>query len=251
MRILVIEDKVAHRRSAEETLCDHEVTIVTSFDKAMDLMKRQIDMGKVNRCLVEAGFSTAPDSEDEERRSSYWKIWEEAESESMIPLPFEVVLTDMMMPMSSRTLSEGFDPGEQVPYGFIIALKATLLGAKFVALVTDTNHHKGAMSAALDHLGSAYYREGFKPNFLINGARVMFVHAPFVEDLVFDVKCYKCDGGTVCGDCKISLVDRRCHKCERGARKFEPCHVCKGEGKHDTIVRERKDWGKVLVDLIA
>ena len=72
--------------------------------------------------------------------------------------PYEVVLTDMMMPMSKKKLAPGiFNPGELVPYGFVVALKAALRGAKFVAMITDTNHHRGAMSAALDLLGRPEY----------------------------------------------------------------------------------------------
>lgn len=163
MRILVVEDKACHRRSAEETLAGHEITIVESFDKAMDLIR--------------------PDQAPPYPRS-------------LPPFPFEAVLADMMMPMSKRRLGEGvFKPDEEVPYGFIVALTAAHRGAKFVAVVTDTNHHHGAVSAALDYLGPDYYGtplgvggpgcpppEPQKPTmFNINGSRVVFVHAPFVD----------------------------------------------------------------------
>lgn len=219
MRILVIEDKEAHRKSAEETLAGHEITIVDSFDKAMDLLSKD---------------ST----------------------------PFEAVLTDMMMPMSRQTLAPGvFNPSEQVPYGFILALKATLCGAKFVAMVTDTNHHQGAMSAAIDHLGQAYYRNGFKPNFVVNGAKVMFVHTPFVEDVV-PKGCSSCGGTGKCTFCEgtgtttqavadkypayQSHVGQDCIQCRNNKGK---CSSCKGTG--DGTRHERKDWGQVLRDLTA
>ena len=181
--ILVIEDDEAHRKSAWETLSGHKVTIVKSFDEAMDLMEQKIDEENVQHILAEAGFRTMPDPKDGEKWSAYWKANREAEAKSGIPFPFEIVLTDMMMPMSKEKLvPEAFFPNDQVPYGFVIALKAALRGAKFIAMITDTNHHHGAMSAAIDHLGDAYYEDGFKPNFVVNGARVMFVHAPFLED---------------------------------------------------------------------
>lgn len=152
MKILVIEDKAIHQQSARETLQGHDVKIVTSFDAAMKELEVTYD-------------ETRPLNEKVEN-----------------PLPYEAVLTDMMMPMSRSTLSpESYKHGEQVPYGFAIALRAALRGAKFVAMVTDTNHHMGAMSAALDHLGDMYYQRSFKPNFSINGATCMFVHTPFTE----------------------------------------------------------------------
>jgi CheY-like chemotaxis protein len=189
MRILVVEDKEVHRKAAEETLADHEVTIVYSFDKAMDIM-----------------------SEDPE------------------PFAFEAVLTDMMMPMCKTTLiPEVFNPSEQVPYGFVIALRAALRGAKFVAMVTDTNHHYGAMSAAIDYLGRAYYKDGSKPNFVVNGAKCTFVHAPFIRDVVG--VCEECEGtGSQPSD----------------GRK---CLYCEGTGEKTRY--ERKDWGRVLRDLTA
>src|SRR3989344_5957034 len=75
-------------------------------------------------------------------------------------ITFETVLVDMMMPAGKTGAAGGnCNPDEQVPYGFVIALRAALRGAKYVAMVTDTNHHKSAMSAALDCLGSGYYPE--------------------------------------------------------------------------------------------
>lgn len=260
MRILVIEDKEAHRKSAEETLSDHEVTIVKSFDEATDLMKRKIDEGNVQRLLAEAGFPTKPDPKDKDRWNAYWKAHDEAEAKSVIPFSFEVVLTDMMMPMSNRTLAPGvFNPSEQVPYGFIIALKATLFGAKFVAMVTDTNHHQGAMSAAIDHLGRAYYEDGCKPNFVVNGAKVMFVHTPFVQKITKDVPCDRCaENPGVCSNCNGTGLNknpdwkpRECHSCSH-TDTVGKCTQCKGTGRYDrTDTLDTKDWGKVLADLTA
>ena len=180
MRILVIEDKELHRQAAKQTISGHKLTIVKSFDKAMELMEETIDKNEFQRLMTKAGFKEKPSLENEELWNKYWDEWDKAKKESMSPFPFEVVLTDMMMPMSLQTLSpEVFRLNEQVPYGFIIALQAAYRGAKYVAMVTDTNHHQGAMSAAIDHLSGAYYQEGFRPNFEINGAKVSFVHAPF------------------------------------------------------------------------
>src|SRR3989344_8247542 len=125
MKILVIEDSPKHQASALETLAGHDVTIAKSYDDAMALMNKRTG----------------------------WK-----EGYKLIPLPFEVVLTDMNLPMSKDKLADGvFKSSEEVPYGFVLSLMAALRGAKFVAMVTDANHHYGAMSAATDHLQTAFY----------------------------------------------------------------------------------------------
>lgn len=163
MKILVVDDKVIHRESAAETLPNHELTIVSSFDEAMDLLFEIQDICK-------------------------------------IPLQFEAVLTDMLMPMSRSTLAQGiYRHGELVSYGFIIALKAAMRGAKYVAMVTDVNHHYSAISAALDYLGSAYY-SGREDVFYINGAKVKFVHAPFVKPENDEKKEWRKDWGRVLAD---------------------------------------------------
>ena len=226
MKILVVEDKEMHRRAAEETLVGHELTIVKSFDEAMALMRERIDEAKMQQLMAEAGFSgqIIPGRWDD-----YSAARTKAEAASVIPFPFEAVLTDMMMPMGMReTLFDAFNPAEQVPYGFVIALKAALRGARFVAVVTDTNHHKGAMSAALDHFGGREFEHNHS-NFVINGAKAIFVHTPFIKE---------CVGKKPCEYSKCT---------EPGVL----CSGCKGTREVDDIRWERKDWGKVLAALIA
>ncbi len=216
MKILVIEDKEMHRKSAKLTLAGHEVTIVDSYDKAMELLQPQME--------------------------------------------FEVVLTDMMLPMSESGLAYGiFKPSEEVPYGYVIALRAALHGAKFVAMVTDINHHQGAMSSAIDELGNSTYEETFTPNFVINGAKVMFVHTPFVQKLTKDVPCDRCrENPGVCSRCNGTGWENEpgarpqdCRQCV-GTDAIGKCSQCKGAGKWDRMDKtDAKDWGKVLADLIA
>jgi CheY-like chemotaxis protein len=256
MKILVIEDKKMHREAAEQTLEGHEVTIVGSFDKAMELMRVEIDKDKVGQLLREAGFAEMPTREKDgddysARNQAYWEAKDKAEDLSAIPFSFEVVLTDMMMPMSQKTLATGvFKWDEQVPYGFIIALRAALVGAKFVAMVTDTNHHQGAMSAAIDHLGTAYYCSGFRSNFIINGARVSFVHSPFIKETVGKRACFSCEGSGECRPCG-GTGTRNAEPCSRCEDSSGKCYNCKGTKEENDVRHERKDWGLVLRDLIA
>jgi CheY-like chemotaxis protein len=91
---------------------------------------------------------------------------------------WDVVLTDLLMP-AGRDAQGGVGlqyVGQEMPVGFALALLAALRGAKYVAVVTATNHHNHPASAMLDRLGSSYWRDGMRPNFVINGARAMFVH---------------------------------------------------------------------------
>jgi len=72
---------------------------------------------------------------------------------------FEIVLTDLYMPMSSRTLSKSaFKMGEEVPYGLLLMLEAARSGATHVAVVTDLNHHSDHFSAAFDHFSRSSLR---------------------------------------------------------------------------------------------
>lgn len=83
---------------------------------------------------------------------------------------FDIVLTDLLMPMSSRTLSpDAFKLGELVHYGLFLMVEAAHQGAKHVAIVTDLNHHANWASAAFDH---------FRYPMQIEGAKVMMMHAP-------------------------------------------------------------------------
>ncbi|PCI29332.1 hypothetical protein COB55_02430 [Candidatus Wolfebacteria bacterium] len=67
---------------------------------------------------------------------------------------FDVVLTDLKLPMSSRTLSDqAFKIGELVPYGLLLMIEAAKQGTEFVGVVTDLGHHDDPFSAAFDHFG--------------------------------------------------------------------------------------------------
>ncbi len=179
MKILVIEDSQVHRDSAVKTLVGHELTLADSFEKGIKALSTEINHEKLNR-LSDERFGPCP-SEHGDARVAWFDKRESLYDECRNRPDFDAVLVDMMMPMSHETLApDAFYPGEQVPYGFVLALRACQVGAKYVAMVTDTNHHKGAISAALDKIGSCYY-QGVEPLFEINGAKVLFIHTPFVE----------------------------------------------------------------------
>lgn len=72
---------------------------------------------------------------------------------------FDVVLTDLYLPMSSRSMGAKFRLGQQVPYGLLIKTRAAQRGARLVAVVTDAGHHDDAISAALSYFQREVARE--------------------------------------------------------------------------------------------
>jgi len=87
---------------------------------------------------------------------------------------FDIVLTDLLMPMSSQTLGpDAFKLGELVPYGLLLKDEAAHQGATHVAVVTDLNHHTHWVAAAFDH---------FRYLVRIDGAKVLMMHAPMNAD---------------------------------------------------------------------
>lgn len=91
---------------------------------------------------------------------------------------WDAVLTDLLMPAGRDAQGgKGLEfVGQEMPVGLALALLAALRGARYVAVVTATNHHAHPASAMLDRL-----RPHSGPNFVINGARAMFVHHTPIE----------------------------------------------------------------------
>jgi len=86
---------------------------------------------------------------------------------------FDVVLTDMEMPMSSRGAIATHVLGKLIPYGLLIEKEASLRGIKQIAVVTDLNHHTDPFACAFDYF-SQY-------DFEINGSHVKYMHAPMIK----------------------------------------------------------------------
>jgi CheY-like chemotaxis protein len=103
-------------------------------------------------------------------RLTVCKGYEEA-MEALATSNFEIVLTDLHMPMSSNTMGDKFRLGELVPYGILIALEAARRRSSYVAVVTDINHHNDPFSAAFDHFS--------RFEFSVESATVVMRHARF------------------------------------------------------------------------
>ncbi|MCF7815804.1 MAG: hypothetical protein K9M10_02705 [Candidatus Pacebacteria bacterium] len=146
LNILVIEDNVAHQQAAQEQLSEHNLTIVGSFPEALRILGSYsfVRIGK-------EGYTYEGN--------------------------FDVVLTDMEMPVCRLdNLDRSVVKDISAPYGLVLALRAAQVGVKYVAMITDTNHHQGAMSNALDMVTGAYWSHG-GGMFQIGQSKVLFAHA--------------------------------------------------------------------------
>ncbi|OGL72419.1 hypothetical protein A3D69_02400 [Candidatus Uhrbacteria bacterium RIFCSPHIGHO2_02_FULL_54_11] len=152
LRILVIEDSKIHQESARATLEGHIVVIAETFHDGMSWI--------VN------GYSSA--KREQEGKTT-----------------FDVVLTDMMLPVDLGSLSMAdrrkFPEGTLAPYGFSLALRAAQEGIPFVAMVSQGNHHADPVCHSLDYLGGPSY-QGHPPILNVNGGRVIFTHAPTTKN---------------------------------------------------------------------
>lgn len=92
---------------------------------------------------------------------------------------FDVVLTDLELPMSSHMLGSGFVLGKPEPYGYAIAMEAARNGCKKIAIVTDGNHHSGPHQATFDRFIQAPIK--------IEGATLLMQFASTVDD----AKCWR------------------------------------------------------------
>jgi CheY-like chemotaxis protein len=148
LKILVIDDNPVHRQSAHQTLEGHDLTVVGSYDEALKLMGCYFPGFQNNRQM------------------------------------FDAVLTDLMMPAGMG--GSGGDGaqyiGQEMPIGLPLVLIAVLhSGAKYLAVVTDTNRHAHPVSWAIDMLigrdDDGFRGELARPKFTMNNAVVGFYNS--------------------------------------------------------------------------
>ncbi len=144
--------------AAKQTLVGHELTLTETYDKAYELLEKP---------------------------------------EGDAQLPFEVVLCDLLMPAGAEAQGAEGEKfiGQEMPVGFALALMAVLHGAKYVAVVTNQNHHQHPAAALLDRLGSDGL-DDYKEDFVkirANGVPIGFVNfAPMIG--VDGTSCKECEG---------------------------------------------------------
>ncbi len=150
---------------------------------------------------------------------------------------FDVLLTDLFMPAESTTLApDAFNlVGHEIPIGLILVLLAAQRDLPYIALATDTNHHRHPMSAALDLICPAYWPQqdqGLREHqnnglFWIRNSQVLIAHAPFLKETLGKVPCEWCP------------------------QNGDPCRYCQGTKERDNVVHDRKDWKVLLAALLV
>lgn len=158
--------------------------------------------------------------ESKERGESWGgQPWQNAIDACKLPY-WDVVLSDLLMPAGQNTQGgKGLQyVGVEMPIGWALAIDAALGGAKFVAVVTDMNHHSHPASAMLDRMDNG--------TFELSGAKALFTnHVEMVGIAGTEHTCTECNGTG-----KTDGGKYRCYKCTDGVAYSE-----KG-----------KDWKKIL-----
>lgn len=95
----------------------------------------------------------------------------------------EVLLSDLLMPAEPYALGpEGLKHlGHPIPIGLVLILRAARRGVKWLACITDANHHHHPMSAALDWINPAYWDGSREQLVHIDSSRALIAHAPLDE----------------------------------------------------------------------
>ena len=188
MKILVIDDSQSHQQSARQTLgSDHDLTVVGSHDEALEALSLY--------------------DENYDEKELYW----------------DVVLSDLLMPAGKAAQGgPGLQyVGTEMPVGWSLAIEAALNGAKYVAVVTDMNHHHHPASAMLNGMGRI---------FTLNNAKALFTnHVRMIGIEGTEKTCEEC-GGTG----EKSRNDGSTYK----------CYTCNGTGTDYN--RKGKNWARIL-----
>ena len=217
MKVLVIDDTQVHLTSALQTLVGHDVTLCASHDEANELLGTQYDKGMnvLEQTYIDQGMSN-------------WDSCRRAEAESKLPY-WDAVLCDLLMPAGERAQGgPGLEHvGKEMAVGWSLALRAAKMGAKYVAVASDTDHHHHPASAMLDHMSTH--------RFVIDGARVLMTNSVrFIGISGTEITCQECNGTNIGGT-------------DINGKQFACCY-CKGGVDFS---QKGKDWGEILARLIA
>lgn len=213
MKILVIDDSANHQKSAQQGLGTlHDLTVVGGHDEALKLLETKCDRAK---------YETLRDQYKEQGVKDYYQ---RADAESRLPY-WDAVLCDLLMPAGRN--AQGGDGlkyvGQEMPIGWSLAITAALRGAKYVAVVTDMNHHHHPASAMLDSMNRTI--------FVLHGAKALFTN--------------------YVGMVGIEGTKGACAKCSGSGKDstYEECYRCNGTGT--AYAQHGKDWADILAKLLG
>ena len=216
LRVLVVDDNPVHLKAAEQTLADCELTTCSTHDEAHELLLPKYDEEK--RDLLYKKYMGESLSSNE--------FWERVCEESRFPY-WDAVLCDLLMPAGERAQGDqGLRfVGQEMAIGWGLALNAVENGAKYVAVVTDMDHHDHPASALLDNVSEHVFQ--------MDNSRILFTNnVGMVGIKGTEDSCQKCSGTK-----ELSRHD---------GTKY-PCYSCGGTGTD--FAEKGKDWGDVLTKL--
>lgn len=223
MKILVIDDSQDHLLAAKQLLGgDNELMLCGSHDEAVELLNHQFDEPR----------KTLLQQEYEASGMAWREAYRKAAQETLLPY-WDAVLCDLLMPAGRRTQgNSGLKlSGTEMPVGWSLALFAAQQGAKYVAVVTDMNHHAHPASAMLDDLKFQIMK--------INDSSALFTND--------------------CGHYAITGTDHQCPHCggsgksqrrnwQTGEGEEVKCYYCDGTA---VMRKHGKDWQKILRFLVS
>jgi len=175
MRILVFDDNKINRAAAKAQLNNHDLTVVSTYDEAQELLTPQFDYEKASAILDAQFGDFIPDlSDDEAKKAEYFAAEKVAREQATTYPNFDVVLTDLLVPASGQ--AQGSDGmafvGKEMPVGIFIGLLAAARArAKYVAVFTDSDHHSHPASACFDVFN--YKGESQPIAFTVEGSKVL------------------------------------------------------------------------------
>ena len=187
LRILLVEDRNENIEAAKVQLAGHELTVVSGYDQAYNLLipspnESQVheklksvalpEGCEISRVSLEKGYSHVEikwsatgkiaflnDSCPSEKREQLEEAYRQCRKavDSSMEVPIDVVLTDVMFPkggnecMNDRGNTLVHQQGE-MPYGPVVALRALSVGVKRVGILTQGDHHSDPFVFAFDNL---------------------------------------------------------------------------------------------------
>lgn len=215
LNILVVDDSVNHQQAARQVLgAEHNLTVVGTHDGALELLAVKRDKEKYEALRAQYKEQGVEDYHQKARAESELPFW-------------DAVLCDLLMPAGRSVQGrEGLKyVGQEMPVGWSLAITAALRGAKYVAVVTDMNHHNHPASAMLDAMTDTVFD--------LQGARALFTN---------DVRMVGIEG-----------TQGICMDCFGEGTKFNgtstyPCYTCRGTKV--SYSQEGKDWAEILALLM-
>lgn len=215
MKILVIDDSQRHLAAAKQLFTTDELTVCDNHDEGLDLLSPMYD--KERKEALQAEYKASG--------MDWGAARDKACAETLLPY-WDVVLCDLLMPAGRKTQGdEGLRfAGQEMPVGWSLALVAAKYGARYVAVVTDMNHHHHPASAMLDPLANTVFSVGESRMLLTNDA----------------------------GDVTIEGSEHKCTHCTDGKSRWRDqvsdCHYCNGT---QIVSDYGKNWQRVLDYLIT